>query len=283
MLTRIDMVCGLNPRKPLEGPQEYRTRILDYTSVRECMEQKPREGQPDKGSAANAKENGGAEYWLGAPSWNVAMQRTAEGWPEGWQRVRSDLRMLSLPALPKRRRTRFTDDGPDLNLDRYLDGHDVCWNVRKRVAIPTVDVTVTIGATGEVSADALFWRGACAVLMTDTLERAGYRVRLTALSMSRESLHSGSGYLAALTRVRLKDYNEPLRPAHIAATVCTPALFRIGVFRSRCAAPEQVDSGMGYSCDPAPGKAGVAALHVPYRVLSRETAQEFLSKLALPR
>lgn len=278
MLVRMEQLPIEPPSygsQPYGAPQEpaYRTRVITAT-VQELMELAPSTRNATQYNVPERK-TGDQSHWYGAPSCAAAKERTRIGWPEGWEKTRLALRSLRLPALPKRRRTRFSDDGPDLNLDRYLDGADQCWNVRRRLPVPTVDVTVDIGGNAHVDADALFWRGAAAVALSDALENAGYRVRLLALSSVRRPWQSSDPNL--LTRVRLKDYAEPLRPGHLAGAICTTALFRIGVFHAILAADEEANSGLGQSRD-IPRQA-CAAVHVGGTIADAAGAQAALDAL----
>ena len=261
------------------------TRVRTCPSVRVITLQSAAQAVTIKPSAVNAAhyqrsiEEARGQDWLGAPDVHVARQRTLEGWPEGWDRMRENLSTLAIPVLPKRRRTRFSDDGPDLNLDRYLDGADLCWNVRKRVPIPTVDITVDIGGNAHLESEALVWRGAACVAMSDALERAGYRVRLTAVDFGLRRWVGQDEDKGCITRVVLKQFNEPLRPGHLAGAICTATLFRVGFFSAWLAQPEETNYALGTNRMLADARF-TAPLHFGYKVQDARTAQAVLTKLA---
>jgi hypothetical protein len=116
------------------------------------------------------------------------------GWQEGADKMLADLDRMDVPETRDiRRRGRWADTGAELSVERLFGGaFDQAWRTSSRKAIiapvrvrVVVDIGSSCGQCNQLTHDAevldagaLFWRGAAAVALTDSLERAGYGVEV---------------------------------------------------------------------------------------------------------
>lgn len=117
-------------------------------------------------------------------------------WNEGARIVEESMESLEAPAtVDIRRRGLWSSDGNDLSVNRYLAGqHETMWRTSKRRAVQgftrvriVVDLGTSCGACDNiictvrpVAPESLFWRGAAAAALAESLETAGYSVEIVA-------------------------------------------------------------------------------------------------------
>lgn len=208
-------------------------------------------------SAANAEYAGSCEPEEGNPAWRGGIstrEQVTALLNDGWQQGANDLSTLSrdpgfasLPGVRTRKRvSRWSDAGEDLNIDRALRGDwDIAWRTSRRevTAGPTcIDLISAWGGACGRSAEELFWSGAAMLVACDLLEQAGYRVRLLA-TMAIDS--RGGSRPTHRADVILKDDHEPLRVDALAGVVCHAGVFRTVGFREICRAPWSVGYSLG--------------------------------------
>lgn len=112
-----------------------------------------------------------------------------------------------------------------------------------------VTVNVNWGGLVSVSADQLFWQGAAACALADSLEESGYRVRIIAHNWSRVVKRAD---LRMLVRVVVKDFDEPMRLDAMAAVLAHAGIYRTFGFMAKQQSRLPVDSGHGSTCAITP-------------------------------
>lgn len=169
------------------------------------------------------------DFWTGCDSAEQFAKRIKQGWVDGAERL------MKLPIKEVEptsiRRIRYRgEQGDDLDIHRVYRGElDTAWEYRKRGSRSSVGRHITIvcniAANCNVSADKLFWRGASALRLAETLESAGYCVRLVA-GMGASGIDSDgnvdNGYL-----FEIKSPDQPIDIANLASIVCLPGYFRV--------------------------------------------------------
>ena len=93
-----------------------------------------------------------------------------------------------------------------------------------------------------MSQEKMFWVGAGALVLTDALERAGYRCELKSYNSSYH--HSGDGHFS-IAEVTLKRSGDYVANASLAAGLCLAAWFRGIGFRWEAFGPVEPGSGFG--------------------------------------
>lgn len=218
-----------------------------------------------------------------------------QGWPEGAALIREAIAKVEPPpAMDIRRKGVWADSGDALSTDRLQAGaYESAWRTTKKrlsFALQRVRIVVDIGSTcaacGTVghnarylSASSLFWRGAAASALCDSLENAGYRVEIvTACAFGNSALKYPdqtapstpamhrfeaddltmgwirNGKYASPTAntsaigVVVKDFDAPLDISTVAAGTASAAMYRRAMFLSHVAnahRTEQVASCFG--------------------------------------
>lgn len=233
---------------------------------------------------------GNSEYkhcveWTGLPSAQAGFDLIRTGWTEG----ANEIWRLSKPVpAPKqgrdvRRRPVWSDNGDDLNIDRAMRGEwDRAWRRSARrsgVGTPIIEVWSSWGGNSGLKAGEMFWSGAVALVLTDWLEQAGYRVELNAAIF--EILPAKS----ALVLLRVKEASEPLRMPELAAVLCHGGVFRTAGFRAMLEGPFNLGSGMGSPRSFAEAEHNLGDLWpdpspvLIERVTSEESAAQLLKEL----
>lgn len=193
------------------------------------------------------------QRWTGCESAEQFAERIKQGWVDGADRL-MQLPIKEVEPTSIRRIRYRGEQGDDLDIHRVLRGDlDTAWEYRKRGCRSSVGRHITIvcniAANCSVDADRLFWRGASALRLAETLESAGYSVRLVA-GMGATGIDSkgnvDNGYL-----FEIKSPEQPVDVANLAAVVCLPGYFRIIGFGAKvwaCNTNGLVASGgLGYS------------------------------------
>lgn len=126
-----------------------------------------------------------SRYWLGIEGGAAAIEQALM---DGWPKAREMMASLTLPDIEApesiRRKTVWGEDGDVLDLDKLRDGRmEDCWSSRKRrtrTAPRTVTLWADLGGAAGIDGTTLYYRGAAYLILTDLLEKAGYRVRINA-------------------------------------------------------------------------------------------------------
>lgn len=134
-------------------------------------------------------------------------------WEEGIALVESmaeELRQALKVAPPKsrRRRTQFSDvDGVELDLDRLRSGQDFWRTTRREVTSSPANLTlsVDVAANGNRAPEEIIWRGVAAIVLTEMLEQAGYRVELWAHEAGFDAYTDGTDEMIAVCLKSLSD------------------------------------------------------------------------------
>lgn len=190
----------------------------------------------------------GDKWYGGLQTIDQAKKLVAQGWVDGVRRIRMLGRQLLNeipPAKSMRRRQAWLEEGDSLDVDKVFASSDKPYRgTFKREATGPRDVSLVgiIGGSARRGADELFWQGACAAVLSDLLEDAGYSVRLSGADCV-----GGSFGGCFVNETVLKDYSEPLRLDTVAAVLAHAGIYRTFGFRNICQQPVKVDSSLGRS------------------------------------
>lgn len=201
-----------------------------------------------------AQSRFGSAWFGGIRNLDQATALLEQGWPAGAARVRELTAEVQAPeAKSIRRRVTWRDDGDEICTDRLRSGQlETCWRGSRREtsAGPTlVTLNVNWGGAISVTADGMFWQGAAACALVDSLEASGYRLRVIANNWSRVERESG---LRMLVRVVIKDFSEPLRLDAMAAVLAHAGIYRTFGFMAKEQSRLKVNSGHGHTLPITP-------------------------------
>lgn len=222
--------------------------------------------------------------------WEAIKTLWREGWPEGVRRMREALEALEPPRVKDRRRkARWSDEGEEFSRERLMGGYyDSPWRQMHREArqapVP-VRITVDVEAHVFVSHGDMFWRGAGAVLLAESLAVCGYPVQIVATSGASGMGMQGGNYEQYIT-VTVKDWPEPTYLPTLIATAGHGAFLRVGVFAHNVSyMPRQHTGGMGYSIETHSTNAlahlgfnesNIRTMSMPLTVVTQEAAQAWV-------
>lgn len=171
-------------------------------------------------------ESRGRWYGADCDTGNDVQRKLRDGWQEGREKVENMLGKLdtsSLVPLDRKRRLVRSDMGDSIDMNRVYAGElDTAWTVAKRQSTrgpQRVDIVTNMICHGGEDSDVLFWRGACAIALSDKLESAGYMVRLI-VGFGGE--HDST---KVSCRVTVKDHGMPLDISTV-SSVIIPGFFR---------------------------------------------------------
>jgi hypothetical protein len=185
--------------------------------------------------------------WTGTcKSWEDAKRLLQEGWSEGADRARQ-LADGMLPLLPPpeslRRRTRWAEDGGELDRDRlYSSGIETAFRTTRQHlqrSPRTVRIIGSWSISGAHSAEQIAWNGAAITALVDLLEAADYRVELSL------GLPANQSKSISLPVVRIKVPQEPLNINTVAAVAGHAGIFRSYGFAAITSSPYKVWSSFG--------------------------------------
>lgn len=193
-----------------------------------------------------------AKQWDGVAKSAEAFEILKAGsWPEGVARVLENMKRLGLDRKPTnmRRARQWCDQGDELDIHKVYSGSlDTAWQrCRRRSVTSSRNITLlcNIAINGGVAAEALFWRGAAALIVSDALTDAGYNVEIEAVDMGRFAFRDNSHYCVA---TKVKHASSPLDLNALAVSLCLAAFMRRTGFMSYCAIPAPLKIDMGSAC-----------------------------------
>lgn len=222
----------------LEENKEENLSIIYWDSISEPFDFELGKNKSAMDSSTEDKEKKDKDdriKWYGVESYDKVVRCVKYGWPEGAERmsVLSD-GISGMATNFKRKRVRG-EFGDELDIHQVMSGRiDKAWSRRerkKRVSQKNINFIVDIAAPWDVTADALFWRGAAMLKLADILERAGYSVGIHA-AIGASDL---SNKLGTAQFVPIKRNGIPLDIQSICSTIALSGYFRAAMFRGLCA------------------------------------------------
>ena len=200
-------------------------------------------------------DNGKADWkeWMNgdgkivAKNFDAILPLANKGWGDAVQRVASlagQVRQSVPAAMDIRPRSKWREEGDDFDIHRCYSGNfeSMFWGRSEGLAPgPRIIHLVTpIGGHCGLGASELFWCGAAALVCTDVLQAAGYRVGIVAYNFSQHS----NGFTCCGTS-DVKAPGQHLQLAAVATALCLPAFFRMAAMRFKGHAPMPIGGGWG--------------------------------------
>lgn len=171
------------------GPTPLRTDRFEFADVDAFLARATH--PPDERIKRIASINSHTEAAFGQfATFEEAATRARLGWPDGLECLKTAAAIAETPQgvaslIPA---PVFADEGDEVAIDRFLDAEADCWVSFPATVTPArgrvVSVIVHCGGNGLVQPSAWVNRGAAALSLIDSLERAGYRVEVTIATVS---------------------------------------------------------------------------------------------------
>lgn len=189
-----------------------------------------------------APGKGFKKEWAGSASTVAGFRdHVLRGNPAAAERIRvlRDRLIANVPPpVEIRRRSRWRDDGDEIDRDRMMSGDlDRAWwgtERRARTGNPVLRVFVNVSFNCEVKPEVLFWNGAVAAAVADIAERAGWRVEIIGTAAAHNTEFCGKGN--SRTSWVVKNAGDPMDLDAIGASLADAAAFRIVGFAGWLAA-----------------------------------------------
>lgn len=186
------------------------------------------------------------------------------GWAKGVSRMRTTLRRVEAPIVQSvRRRGVWGAQGDSIDMPRLYNGMvDHCWRGTRRAAVsspPRIRIVVSIAASYTVSPDQMFFRGAAATALTESLVAAGYMVEVHLASAAQAMSGDGSMTHTAV----VKSYDAPLNLSALCSMTAHAATLRRVVWTARLRQTGGVhmpSDQVGAPLDVTPENIGLLAL-----------------------
>lgn len=168
--------------------------------------------------------------WAGTDTFEQAVELATKGWAEGAERALGMRASIdsAVREIVAARQSQYAWDvtGDVVDVGKYLGGEPECF-------LTTVDdgesstgkvvrLVANLAASGAVSTDSLFARGAVILAAVDIMESLGRRVELWIAHGSR-----GSGSVGVFQQfVQIKPAHQPLDPDRVAYCLCHASCLR---------------------------------------------------------
>lgn len=144
-------------------------------------------------SSSSRRIDDGRNPWSGTKTFEEAVELAKRGWAEGASKALQFRACIAdaVREIITSRSTSYAWDvaGQFIDIGRYLEGEPECFGTLdeagQTAAQPVVKIFVNLAASGSVSVESLFARGAVILAAIDVLEATGKRVEVVAAKGSR--------------------------------------------------------------------------------------------------
>lgn len=195
------------------------------------------------------KDRHNCKSWYGADSIEEVIDIIERGWSEGLDKAQKDLSVVELPRLTNvRRRRARASFGDDIDMQRVYAGDlDRAWGTTHReIGLNQTHqravIVCNVSTACSMSADEFFWRGAVTTMIADTLVNSGRPVKIVGYAWGRRAYTNGGDQKFIMT---VKDYDEPMLPEKVIATLGFAGFFRYYGFKQILSAPQEATMGLG--------------------------------------
>lgn len=197
------------------------------------------------------------EDWFGkGGGWPEVEPLMTKGWAEGMERMKKLAESLEdqiiIPLSDELRpRVVHRDFGDEVDMqDIYMGDYDHAWSGIERVTTKVdtrFTVVVNVGASVNTSANAMYWPGAVATVLSNMLIKSRQPVRVLAASthLKLYSASNAAGLEDFSAAVEIKGFKTPIVPDAIALTALA-AFFRGCMFKACYNQVYEVNRNIGY-------------------------------------
>lgn len=167
--------------------------------------------------------------WAGTKNWAETMHLATHGWPEGLRAVKQRINITERFIGHKQPQKELVHSvrGPGvLDLERYQQGRPDPWTVweprdsQDGRSAQIVPIVFNVSASGRVSTETLFSRGAAVCALADMLEHSNIRVEIL---IAEHASYSQGEYLF---KVVLKHSEDVLDTDRVAFALCNASVLR---------------------------------------------------------
>lgn len=157
----------------------------------------------------------GSDWWGWHDGYQGLLNRMRDGWKDGAERMVNELSHIELPPVRsvKRRRVRGAY-GDHIDMQRVYSGSlDTAWERTQRYRANSIGsnnaiIMVDVKTAAMVKGSQAFWRGACAAMIADTLQKSGRNVKVVVTSTMDGVWHRDKTQFVWTATV--KDFEQPM-------------------------------------------------------------------------
>lgn len=200
--------------------------------------------------------------WYGFSSLGEILEAGRGGWKEGlrlYYELKSQIPVEEIAinsGFSKQRKKRvYGEEGGDIDVCRYINKeYDTMFVDRKPEKVKggkCIVIWTSPIADCTASASRMMWRGISAVVLTDILENAGYRVCLKSYAFSKY-LFQGNRNKKYIVEITLKNFGESLNIETSLMAAGCPAFHRYYLAKHKVCMLEAVSGGLGQSQNTIP-------------------------------
>ena len=182
----------------------------------------------------NSIRNTSTDQWDLGMGYQGSINAAKSGWKDGAQKIQASLDILNSHIQSKRFKTQvraaYTQPGV-LNIGRYVSGHPKPYMQKQQIEDETgdnksgkiINIAFNMSASGGISGQEMFNKGATIAALIELLERAGKRVEL-------KGRMAVTGYDKPVSTFRyqmiIKEAGEPIDVDRIAFALAHPGCLR---------------------------------------------------------
>ncbi len=243
---------NINP--PLKGRKYHYESIADLKNISGTKHYMPNEENREYWKRIEkrdkAQTGSDASKWFGPRLTDYQKFENAlnMGWGYGLKKVGEMSKNIKIPQVESVKRKTFKGrDGDFLDIHKVNRGQfDTAWSKRKRASKAVkkcYTLAIHVGASWNVSAERLFWRGIATVSLAKALVTAGHSVEIIAYTAD-GGLIKGENSKKFYT-VTIKPFNMPINLSSLVSTVCLAGFFRTCFFKAYLTDPKRCNNGLG--------------------------------------
>jgi len=218
--------------KPTEGGKGGMTRTIEFNNFDDFLH--TARNVPRHRSSGKASEtHGPSERWDMDAGWDGANELANRGWSDGLAKMARARDLVDMPDQSDRSiqaQAFYSDEGDEVDIDRYLDGEPECMIQFTPEITPSygrvAKIIVNLAASCSVSAATQYHRGAAACILIDALESAGVRCEVWCLPFC-----GRNGHDRFVSKILVKRPDQHVEPDRMAYMLAHPAVMRRLGFR----------------------------------------------------
>lgn len=172
--------------------------------------------------------------WFGTNNFEETIHLATHGWPDGLRRIKTQVHIIErfISSKQPRKELAYAVRGPGiLDLERYQQGRPdswLTWELKDQQvgqSAKIVPIVYNLSASGGVSIETMFNRGAAVCALVDILEHSNIRVELILAEYASYNNRHGSPN-TFLWKVMLKHSEDVLDMDRLAFALCNASVLR---------------------------------------------------------
>lgn len=219
----------IDKRTGEEGGKTRTIEFDDFDDFLHTVRTVPR----SSGAGDSSESNNESKTWDMNAGWDGANEMANRGWSDGLAKMARVRDLVDMPDQSDRSiqaQAFYSDEGDEVDIDRYLDGEPECMIQFTPELTPSygrvAKIIVNLAASCGISSATQYHRGAAACILIDALESAGVRCEVWCLPFC-----SREGKNRFVSKILVKRPDQHVEPDRMAYMLAHPAVMRRLGFR----------------------------------------------------